>query len=382
MQHTIWTRHIPRLIQRITCLGCALGVVWGCWHTATATTVSQAISALQNNMALQLMQWELGMDTGTFSPATAITVSQSAFLEVARPALAALWSFDEGDDVADVDEAKSPIQETPILQESTPSDNGMQALTLTPSTGSDYLQYGGVYIASTADVALELQDLASPYSATLSPQEPQILILHTHGTEAYTPENPGDVVYSGTMRTLDTQYNVVAVGAAMAEVFEGMGISVIHDTALYDYPSYNDAYDRALVALEAHLQENPSISFVIDVHRDAIEDTEGNQYKLITDDDAAVAQLCLVMGSDGGGLSHPDWIDNLRLAVSLQQGLVEDYPTLMRPMLLRNSRYNQHVTTGSLLLEVGAAGNSPEEAIAAGVLFATEMAEQLLAQSK
>ena len=88
------------------------------------------------------------------------------------------------------------------------------------------------------------------------------------------------------------------------------------------------------------------------------------------------------MGSDGSGLYHPRWMENLKLAVAIQEQILSDYPTLMRPMLLRKSRYNQHATTGSLLVEVGAAGNSPEEAALSARIFASEMAEVLQARSK
>ena len=94
------------------------------------------------------------------------------------------------------------------------------------------------------------------------------------------------------------------------------------------------------------------------------------------------AQLTLVMGSDGSGLAHEHWMENLKLAVAIQQDALQVYPTLMRPILLRNSRYNQHATTGSLLVEVGAAGNSPDEAALAGRLFAERMVEVLEARSK
>ena len=118
---------------------------------------------------------------------------------------------------------------------------------------------------------------------------------------------------------------------------------------------------------------------MLDVHRDAIEDGQGNQYKAVSEVEGVgvPAQMSLVMGSDGSGLEHPDWLENLRLAAAVQQDVLEHYPTLMRPVLLRNSRYNQHATTGSLLLEVGAAGNSPEEAVLAGRLFAERFAAVL-----
>ena len=94
------------------------------------------------------------------------------------------------------------------------------------------------------------------------------------------------------------------------------------------------------------------------------------------------AQLSLVVGSDGGGLSHPDWIENLRLAAAVQEQVLTDYPTLMRPLLLRNSRYNQHAPHGSLLLEVGTAGNAPEEAELSARLFARELVQVLEERSK
>ena len=113
------------------------------------------------------------------------------------------------------------------------------------------------------------------------------------------------------------------------------------------------------------------------LHRDAIGDAEGNQYKVVSEIDGVgtSAQMTPVMGSDGSGLAHEHWMENLKLAVALQDNILQSYPTLMRPILLRNSRYNQHATTGSLLVEVGAAGNSPEEAALAGRLFAQQMAE-------
>ena len=131
------------------------------------------------------------------------------------------------------------------------------------------------------------------------------------------------------------------------------------------------------------MKQYPSIRFILDVHRDAIEDGQGNQYKVVSaiDGEGTAAQLSIVVGSDGSGLTHPNWIENLRLAVAIQENILAKYPTLMRPVLLRNSRYNQHATAGSLLVEVGSAGNSPEEAVLAGRLFAERMAEVLNAQT-
>ena len=192
------------------------------------------------------------------------------------------------------------------------------------------------------------------------------------------------IVWSGDHRTTDSRYNVVRMGDAMAEVFAQAGISVLHDRTLYDYPEYAGAYDRSLAGIDRYLKEYPSIRFVLDVHRDAIEASDGSQVKVVSEIEGqgTAAQLSLIMGSDGGGLSHPDWMENLRLAVAVQEQALTDYPTLISPLLLRNSRYNQHATTGSLLVEVGTAGNAPEEAELAARLFAAELAKTLEERSK
>ena len=185
------------------------------------------------------------------------------------------------------------------------------------------------------------------------------------------------IVWSGDHRTTDSRYNVVRMGDAMAEVFAQAGISVLHDRTLYDYPEYAGAYDRSLAGIDRYLKEYPSIRFVLDVHRDAIEASDGSQVKVVSEIEGlgTAAQLSLIMGSDGGGLSHPDWMENLRLAVAVQEQALTDYPTLMRPLTLRNSDYNEYFTPGSLLVEIGAAGNSLDEALKAVRVFGEGFAE-------
>ena len=193
------------------------------------------------------------------------------------------------------------------------------------------------------------------------------------------------------IRTLDETIRALQVmvvrGAPAIGVTAGFGCVLALEELRRSLPAGADwrtAYDRALDAIESYLVQYPSIRFILDIHRDAIADSEGNQYKVVSavEGEGTAAQLTLVMGSDGSGLAHPDWMENLKLAVAIQERILGDCPTLMRPMLLRNSRYNQHATTGSLLLEVGAAGNSPEEAALAGRLFARQMAQLLIELGK
>ena len=218
--------------------------------------------------------------------------------------------------------------------------------------------------------------LRQPLNWQLKGELPTVLILHTHGTESY--EADGSYEETSPYRTLDTDHNMVSVGDRVAELLEAGGIRVIHDRELHDYPAYNDAYANSRQAASKILEENPSICLVLDLHRDAAEDENGNQKRsTVTVEGESCARLMMVMGSDKGNLSFPQWEQNLALAVKLQACLEQKYEGLCKPIQLVASRYNQDLSTGALLIEVGTAGNTHREALAA----AEYLAEGILALS-
>ena len=388
MKRPVFPGPFRRGLRRLGAAGLAAGTLWAVVVTAGSDSASAAWAALRAASPLAALKWELGdlWADDDLSPAAVMTLGESPLLLSARAAVAELWSTERTEESgADGREetVTEPVEETP-LETTGETDNGVPARTLVPTDPSGYTVCGRSYISNSTDHTLSVTELGELFDAELSGDGPQILILHTHGSEGYTPVPGTEVVWSGDCRTTDTRYNVVHMGDAIAEELGKSGISVLHDRTLYDYPEYAGAYDRALPAIEAALKQYPSIHFVLDVHRDAIEDSAGNQIKVVSDIDGVgtAAQLSLVVGSDGGGLSHPDWIENLRLAAAVQEQVLTDYPTLMRPLLLRNSRYNQHATHGSLLLEVGTAGNAPEEAELSARLFARELVQVLEERSK
>ena len=374
-------------VRRLKAGALAAGTLWVVCVTAGSESVSSAASALWEAIPMELLKWELG-DWGVedeLSPAVVLALSESPQLMAARPVVAELQRQEAPAKLPEAEEevVTVPLEEAPLDAELL-TDNGVAAKTLVPVDPGGYTVCGRTYISNSTEYELTAQDLQAEFAAELTAEEPQILILHTHGSEAYTPAETGGVVWSGDYRTTDSRYNVVHVGDEMAEVFGEAGISVLHDRTLYDYPSYSGAYDRSLAAIQSYLTQYPSIRFILDVHRDAVADGQGNQYKVVSEIEGVgtAAQLTLVVGTDGSGLTHPDWMENLRLAAAIQNEALGTYPTLMRPVLLRNSRYNQHATAGSLLVEAGAAGNSPEEAALAGRLFAETMVEVLRTKSK
>lgn len=200
----------------------------------------------------------------------------------------------------------------------------------------------------------------------LTENGPKVLILHSHATESYTQTEQFSYIPSAAYRTLDTGYNMVRVGRALKEALEQRGIGVIHDTTLHDYPSYNDAYIQSRKSVQHWLEQYPSISLVIDLHRDAAGDSTVNQLSTGTEvENTRTAQLMMVVGSNAGGRQHPNWKTNFALAVKLHAQLEKRFPGICRPINLRTERFNQDLSAGALLIEVGAAGDTLEEALAA-----------------
>lgn len=206
----------------------------------------------------------------------------------------------------------------------------------------------------------------------------QVIIVHTHGTEAYTPSGSDTYTESDELRTLDNNQNVLRVGEELKIALESHGIKAVHCTELCDYPNYSGAYDRSREAIEDMLLRYPEAKIVIDLHRDAVATADGGYYKATAQIDGRdAAQLLLVVGTDAGGLSHPNWRENMSFQLSLHRRIEELYPGLMRPINLRAARFNQHFRTGSMLLEVGTCANYLQEALYSVHLFANALADLL-----
>lgn len=188
-----------------------------------------------------------------------------------------------------------------------------------------------------------------------------IIIYHTHTCESYTPTEANKYEASGNYRTTDLNYNVARVGTELTNNLISLGFNVCHDTTFHDYPAYTGSYTRSLSTIKNIISKNDS-EFIIDLHRDAL-GSNSNYGPSVKIGDEVAAQLMFVMGTDGGGLEHANWINNLKLAIKIQEKANEMYPGLFKPIILRNSRYNQHVSGGACIIEVGATGNTLEQCI-------------------
>ncbi len=352
----------------------AAATLWLASVCAGSDDLTAAVNAVrQSGLVRRLVQWELGSlfrPTDTMGLPALLALEQSPQLARARYDVEAARREEpeETPEVLDTEDAPSPVPAATEENGTTP--NSDMARTVAVTTEDGYIRVGDVFIKNTSRQTVEDIVFDGTFAAKLGEDAPQVLILHTHGSEAYTMPEGQEYVSTGSFRTADASVSVMRVGDEMAAVLSEHGISVLHDRALYDDPEYNGAYYRAEDAIEAYLEKYPSISFILDVHRDALEDKAGHQYKVITREDPSCAQVSLVMGSSWEG-----WQENLKLAAAVQQHLTDQYPTLMRPVTVRNSDYNEYFTPGSLLVEVGAAGNTLDEALAAARLFANGFAE-------
>lgn len=215
--------------------------------------------------------------------------------------------------------------------------------------------YGSVQIRNQTSYVLT-EDMLAP---NIEIDASNIIIFHTHTCESYTPTEQNQYEASGTYRTTDSNYSVAKVGDELTGYLEKYGYNVVHDKTYHDYPAYTGSYSRSLKTVE-ELMKTTKADIVIDLHRDAI-GSNNNYAPLVRIGNDYVAQLMFVIGTDGGGLYHPNWEQNLKFAVAVQQKAEELYPGLFKPIILRNSRYNQHVSNAATIIEVGATGNTLEQ---------------------
>lgn len=217
--------------------------------------------------------------------------------------------------------------------------------------------YEGVQIKNESKCTITDEMLAS---SSESINKENILIYHTHTCESYTSSEKYQYTATGNFRTTDLNFSVAKVGSVLEEQLKVYKYNVVHDSTYHDYPTYTGSYDRSLTTVQNILKANENYDVIFDIHRDAIADSSYAPKVKIGDEYAA--QLMFVIGTNGSGLDHDNWIENLKFAINVQKKADEMYPGLFKPIVVRNSRYNQHTGKASSIIEVGATGNTLDEA--------------------
>ncbi len=219
-------------------------------------------------------------------------------------------------------------------------------------------EYNGIKIKNETDYELT-DDILNPNDLNIN--QNNIIIFHTHTCESYTSSESYYYESTGNYRTTDLNYTVSKVGDELTNCLGDYGFNINHNSTYHDYPSYTGSYNRSLSTVEGILQ-NFNSDIIIDLHRDAIGSNNSYAPTVKIGEDYC-SQLMFVMGTNGGGLYHPDWSSNLKFAIKIQEKANEVYPGLFKPLILRNSRYNQHLGKAACIIEVGATGNTLDESI-------------------
>lgn len=282
----------------------------------------------------------------------------------------------ESGDLLELDPAGEDEEPSGSPAPTAQAPEGIIPKTMVAGSSAKYVTSGNVSVYNHTDYTIDIPALIeNAPQLSAAGEGPKVLIYHSHASEAYTMDGADVYEPSGDHRTLDTNQNMVRVGEEMKAVFEAAGIGVVHDTTLYDYPSYNDAYNRSVQGVAENLKKYPSIVLALDVHRDALVANDGTIYKVVAGTVDNCAQVMMVMGSDATGQVHPNWKVNLALALSIQSSIAGKWSTLARPLVLRPTRFNQHLSTGTILVEVGTHGNTLQEAVTAARLYARTVVE-------
>ena len=239
---------------------------------------------------------------------------------------------------------------------------------------------GGGQVNNRTDIPNETLIKESRYYPNFTVDDtdgPLVLIYHTHTTESFEPYVRENYDASFNYRTTDDTKNVVMVGNAIQAELEAQGIGVVHAADIHDYPSYNGSYARSRATIMPILEKYPSIKVVLDIHRDAISGEDFAYQPFISVDGREAAQIMIISGCDDGTLGMPDYMQNFHFACTLQSKIESDHEGLTRPVLFDYRHYNQDLTNGSLLIEVGSHGNTLGQVQFAGQLLGRSLGELL-----
>ena len=268
----------------------------------------------------------------------------------------------------------SESQSTSSLSSEIPAASSGQALGAIKKTffspAAAGLNLNNVQINNKTNTSINILELLKteiPFK--IETGAPQVLILHTHTTESYMPYNRDYYTATDLSHSNDETKNMVAIGTVFERKLNAAGIKTIHSKVVHDYPSYSGSYDKSAETINAVLKEHKSIKVVLDLHRDSISDGSGGKIKPVVEIGGKnAAQVMLVMGNN-----FDSWKNNFSLAARFHQTMQVMYPGLARPISLYNKKYNQNLSNGAMLIEIGTDANTLDEALYGAQLAANAL---------
>jgi len=308
-----------------------------------------------------------------------LLMSTAESAEAAEPLYEIRYTGEETEEAEGIPDKEKPRELPPI-------HNPYRAERLPGLTLTDHPREpntADIVVRNHTSFDIDIEALLTAPLPFLPAENPSVLIYHTHGTESFEPHGNDWYENTDNYRTNDKNLNITRVGREIAAVFEGRGIHVLHNQYLHDYPSFRGSYGRSLTTAARYLDRHPEIQIVFDIHRDAILDADGRYLRTVANiDGVETGQVMLVVGTDHAGLYHPNWRENFGFALRLQRAMLDRHPNLARPIALREERFNAHLAPGAILVEIGMCGNTLQEALAAGRIFAEIAADVILGESE
>lgn len=339
------------------------------------TAALAAAGFIMPDGAAELLRTGLEEQDGEETPATEHTLPEESSEAVRDPAEAQSGSSSSS--------AQGSSSQTSSAQSQVPAASGSGSPIQELAVQNSGVQYLNVFVKNTnqnqkIDIKAELEK--QPEVKIQTDGKPQVLIYHTHTTEAYLLQEAASVPAGSESRSTDGTRSVVMVGNAIAAQLKAVGIGVVHDTTIHDSPAYNGSYIRSAQTMSKNLKQYPSIQVTLDIHRDSMTASNGTRYKpTAVINGKKAAQIMILSGCDDDGtLGFPNWEYNLRLGVRVQKQLSDLYPGLARPLNFCPRKYNLNMTKGSLLVEVGTEVNTLDEAVYSGEMFGAALAKTLL----
>ncbi len=340
------------------------------------TQIQSEISSLSNNNMVYSMEQVLPK-VDSNNETEKIYKNVNILEDILKTQIASIKDIDNQNKIQENNNETLEVSETSKKEEKDNAEKvqtglSTEIITKNPIAENANRQYGNVKIKN--QTTYELTDEVLNPNITI--ENKNIILFHTHSCESYTSSDAYSYIPTGTFRTTDLNFSVIRVGTELENQLKSYNYNVIHNTSYHDYPSYNGSYTRSLATVESILQDNPS-DIIMDIHRDAIGSRSDYAPTVKIGDNDEAAQIMFVIGTDEGGLWHPNWNQNLKFAVKIQQKAEEMYPGLFKPITLTKSRYNQHTGKYASIIEVGATGNTLEQCLTSMKYLAKVMDEVL-----
>jgi stage II sporulation protein P len=206
-----------------------------------------------------------------------------------------------------------------------------------------------------------------PSTTVTSPKVKRVFIYHSHFSESYIPE----LDQSRGMKANDANKNITLVGKHLAQQLAKMGIGSVASHVPY---SYRGAYRSSRKTVVQALKKYDNLTYLIDIHRDS----QRRKVTTIKIKGKSYARLAFVVG---GASKH--YTENLKLARSLYKEINKLAPGLVRGVFIKprttgtNGEYNQSLSKGSFLIEMGGIDNNFQEVFRSTDILARVLRDKL-----